>query len=283
MTIEVSNNYAYNAAIMMRPMYSGTIIIVEGDHDKQIFQNFFNKEKCQIIVARKKSCALNAISRLNHKGYTGIIAIVDADFQYLDNEDTEEPNVVITDSHDLYTMIFSSNGLDKIVTYYCDPEQVAKVCTSIKDFLLKKASIIGIFRWLSSTNRKNYRLTFRDLNINDCINKNSLEIIINNLITNVLHESKRTDLNPEMIKREILEIDPNNYDLLDLCQGHDVLKILFIGLKNKFGSKMGKRIDFAQFEIAFRISYERGVFSETRMYQSLQAWETENSKYCFLN
>jgi hypothetical protein len=63
-----------------------SFLIVEGYTDSNLFKRFINKDKCQISVADSKSNALQVLSILDGAGFRGTLAIVDADFDLLEND-----------------------------------------------------------------------------------------------------------------------------------------------------------------------------------------------------
>ena len=68
-------------------------ILVEGDTDKRVYQRFINEETCHLKVALNKDNAIATITILDSSQFTGVLAIVDADFDRLENNLPNSPNI----------------------------------------------------------------------------------------------------------------------------------------------------------------------------------------------
>ncbi|MFC1692342.1 DUF4435 domain-containing protein [Candidatus Latescibacterota bacterium] len=105
-----------NTIRMMRPVFTGTIVVVEGDSDARVYCRFFDDTFCRVIPAHGKNNALIVMASLGKDGFIGILAIIDSDYTKLNEIDLRGPDILVTDTHDLETMIISSKALDNVLS-----------------------------------------------------------------------------------------------------------------------------------------------------------------------
>ncbi|MDJ1179813.1 DUF4435 domain-containing protein [Roseofilum sp. BLCC_M91] len=99
-----------NAIRLKRQTFTGAFLLVEGGSDKKFYQRFTHKN-CEIEVVSGKPSSkqrvIQVLQILENDNFAGILAIVDADFDRLDNLEFSSPNLLRTDTHDLETMLRS--------------------------------------------------------------------------------------------------------------------------------------------------------------------------------
>ncbi|TVQ50985.1 MAG: DUF4435 domain-containing protein, partial [Spirulina sp. DLM2.Bin59] len=85
-----------NAIRMKRSTFVGVFLLVEGSKDKKLYERFFEKSLCQIVViSGKPSSKLKIISVLGileESKFQGVLGIVDADFDHLESSAPITPN-----------------------------------------------------------------------------------------------------------------------------------------------------------------------------------------------
>jgi hypothetical protein len=72
-------------------------LIVEGSTDKRLYQWFMAEDRCRVIDAQSKKNAVEALAILEDEGVSGILAIVDADFQVLEEAQPSSANLLLTE------------------------------------------------------------------------------------------------------------------------------------------------------------------------------------------
>src|SRR5579872_1716274 len=75
-------------------------VFIEGDDDYRIYQHLIAVESCILVPSTGRSNAIGAVQLLRKEGWTGVLALVDRDFDALDGVDVSGPDVVVTDDHD---------------------------------------------------------------------------------------------------------------------------------------------------------------------------------------
>lgn len=263
------------AARMNRMNSSETILLVEGSTDTRVCENFVNLKFCKITYTGKKDKAINALSILEKDGVRGVLAIVDADFWHLDGIKPESfcKNLLVTDTHDIDTMILYSRALDKMLSEYANSNKINKLGKPIREILLQNGLKIGYIRWVSSIN--SLFLDFKELSFNQFIDKRNLKVNCGYLLNELKRNPKNSCLNHKDIKYMIGSL-VSDHDPWQVCQGHDLIKILTIGLKEIFGNHTNENIDYDIVSRNLRLSYDFICFYETNLYVSIIQWEANN-------
>jgi hypothetical protein len=278
-------HYIANTVRMMRPVYSGTIVLVEGDTDARVYRRLVDETHCRVIPGYGKSNVLNALEMLEKTDFKGILAIADSDFWKLNNTKPDSDNLLLTDTHDLETMIISSRALDAVLIEFGSERKIKRTGKRIVDMLLKVALPIGYIRWISSSKQENLSLRFKNLSFDTVIEVQgiTMKTDIGKLISRVKKQSRNATLDEQKMKEILQElIRSNRYDPWHVCRGHDMVHILTFGLRRVFGNRHARSISYEQVDSILRIAYGRAEFSRTKLYVSIEQWEKTNPGYRIL-
>lgn len=273
-----------NNVRMIRTVYHGAILIVEGSTDVRVYENLINKTQCMLVPAYCKDNAIDALNKLERNNFKGVLTIVDTDFWKLDGIQPNTPNLLLTDTHDLETMILSSKALDKLLAEFGSQSRIALLGKSIRAILLEGALSIGFLRWLSSPTKDNLSLRFKNLNFNNFVDIKKLSVNIDYLINEVKTNSQDSTLDNSMIKSKITALMNAGYDPWQVCSGHDMVQLLSIGLMNIFGNHRAMNIiTLEQVDGILRVSYESSFFSSTQLHKAIKNWEITNTGFKVLS
>ena len=83
-------------------------LIVEGSSDSNLFFLITDSSCCRIITAEGKDNVLNAMSIIRSQRYPGVLALVDADFDHLNNSVVASDDVEVDICMNASTTIGSS-------------------------------------------------------------------------------------------------------------------------------------------------------------------------------
>lgn len=274
----LSENDIANTVRMMRTNFGGSIILVEGHSDMRVYRRFFDHNKCRLVLSFGKENALKALLILENDSLKGILAIVDSDFFRIESNKPEDDDLFLTDYHDLESMIISSNVLEDILLEFGNSNDIKNYKFNIQDILYESASYLGFFRWISSKSKENLRLKFKGINFLNFIDKNTLMLDIKKLMKEVINNSNQI-VNKKNIELKILYLKKSNYDLKEVCSGHDLIEILYIGLKYIFGNRKTISLDLDVFDSAIKLSYNYSYFSQSNLFAELEKWEQNNINY----
>lgn len=269
-----------NTVRLTRSLHKGSFLILEGDTDVRVFKRFVDETNCKVIPAHGKDHAIDVLDILEKENFKGLLVIVDADFWHLDGFKPDNVNLLLTDTHDLETMILSaSEVLDKILSEFGSDKKMKLIAKPVINLVLECASPIGFLRWISSPSKDNLNLKFRGLAFESFVDKAKLHININKFIEDVRNHSGDVDINEKAIKNKIKSLKKENLDPWQVCSGHDMVQILAIGLRFVFGNRKSKTLTAEILEGMLRVAYEYSHFRLSRLHQSIKKWEKVNLSF----
>lgn len=273
-----------NTARMTRSRHSGAIMIVEGEIDIRVYQHFVKQGQCILIPAHGKDNAVDALAILEGTKFKGLIVIVDADFWRLEQIQLPSQNLLMTDTHDLETMILFSPALDKILSEFGSAPRILGLGKPLRELLLDRCLPIGYLRWLSSPTKKNLGLRFKKLSFEKFVNEKTLTVDLDKLINEVKQNSGGPKLDQKATKEEVRALLRNKiYDPWQVCCGRDLIQMLAIGLRKVFGNHRGVRITTDVLDGILRLAYEYSLFHLSILYKSIMKWEQANSPFKVLH
>jgi hypothetical protein len=261
-----------NKIRLRREISSSTFLLVEGCSDKVFYERFVDRAVCELEIAVGKIRVINILEILETSNFSGILGIVDADFDRLEVSAHNSPNLLRTDTHDLETMLIDSPALDKVIAEFGSEEKIAKFDRDIRTILVEAGMSIGYLRWISQCDRLN--LTFNDIRFSRFINEKSLQIDELELIKEVKNKSQALSLDNNDIQQRLTKQKSDSHDRLQICCGHDLVEILSLGLRKAIGTMKQADIESDSLERSLRLAYEEVYFQQTQLYSNIQQWES---------
>lgn len=267
-----------NAIRLKRTQLFGSFIIVEGDTDARFYKNFTQQEECRIEIAFNKENAIKVLETLQVETVKGIIAIVDTDFDILEGKETKNPDLFLTDFHDLECLIFVSPALEKVLSEFGSEEKMRNFGKDIRELIFEIGTSIGCLRWISLSDELN--LTFEDIDFGKFVKKDNLTFDLNNFITTVKNKSQRPDLDNLQLASQIKELVSSDYDKRQISCGKDLVEVLTIALQKVLGTKSKENpIDSERINQGLRLAYEFEFFTATELYNNVKEWENRNEPF----
>lgn len=278
--------------------YSGTFLLVEGRSDKLFYQRLVDVQQCEIVVVSAltdadnsdnksgnyggaKNLVLRVLKILEENNTPGILAVVDSDFWQLENYVPNSQNLLVTDTHDLETLIMKSPALEKVIAEFGSEDKIAKFNRDIKETLLAVGMPVGYLRWISL--QDDLGLSFQNLSFNKFLSSNKLTLDETQLIKEVKNKSQKPALDENLIRNKLSNFKKRNDDAWLVCCGHDLVEILSLGLRKTWGSNDSKEVKPELLEKCLRLAWEVSYFYQTELSKSLQKWEENNRPYRVLN
>lgn len=277
-----------------------TIVVVEGDGaDPLIYQGLFNNSNCHIVPASGKKNAISAVSMLKSEGFPGILAIVDDDFDTLNNSKIQHKNIIPTDTHDAECLVINSPALEKFLLHLLPKDKQnfqEYLAKDIRKTIVQLAIPLGYIRWHFST--KDTPVSFSDINFRNFIDIRKRQCSIVSNVREVLSKNGDSSVSEDELVLHVQEkIKNDKSEWWLVCQGHDLVKVLFLLLsatlsvyapKDKFEQK--KYFDSIQPMIEtenkivkyLAMCYEKTEFEKTVMYSRIVDWEKENTPYVIM-
>ena len=269
-----------NQIRLRRSTYSGTFLLVEGGKDKTFYERFVDKLACELVTASGKPSSklrvIDVLKILENSSFQGVLAIVDADFERLENLLYSSPNLLRTDTHDLETMLINSPALDKVVAEFGSEEKIAQFNRDLRAVLIETGISVGYLLWISQSDKLN--LTFDGIVFSKFVNE-QMQIDEIKLIQEVKKKSQAFSLKDEDLQQRLISLKNNSYDPWQVCCGHDLVEILSVGLRKAIGSHNAADIEPNSLERCLRLAYEEVYFSQTHLYVEIRIWESHNQPF----
>lgn len=251
-------------------------LLVEGDTDRRLFMGFVDPHSCCVRASGGWESLMEILDAL--KDDPLVIAILDADFRYLDG--TPAPDkCYLTDFHDIEMMMFASPALEKVLREHGSDEKLAKI-GDVHELVLNAVADLACFRWFNE--KQQYSYTFEGIEFKKFIDKKTLSSNIKSLIraikgaTNANNQKPTTKIkfnidtaSDTQIETEILAIRKQKQDPYQLCNGHDVCAALNLAFTQIIGTMGGTEADT---ETALRLAYEYEFFRQSRLHADIAAW-----------
>ncbi len=277
-----------------------TFVIVEGEIiDPLIYHGLFNNSRCHIVPAFGKKNAVNTIAILEKESFQGVIAIVDDDYDTLNQSRIEAPNIVPTDTHDVECLIIKSPALEKLLLHLLPPDKrnfQDHLAKDVRKHIIELATPLGYIRWhFSATNKQG---DFSEINFVNFIDVKRRQCNINGNVKEVLSKNKDCGVSEDDLLLFIREKIEDGKDVWWLvCQGHDLIRVLAMLLPAELyvyapRDKTEQRRYFESIQPIVEtdknivqhlaMCYEKAEFVKTDMYARIIDWESKNPPYIIM-
>ena len=215
-----------NEIMMLRSRHRGSFLIVEGSSDAKVFNNLVDSSNCKVTPAFSKETVIQVLTELEKRGAKGILAIVDSDFWVLEGKRINQPNLFVTDTHDLETMLLLSPALEKVLGEYIPGDKLSyleKIGTKVRELLLDVGIQIGYLRWLNY--KENLGLNFESLPISQIFDPQSRALDQKQILRaiKVASRSNNISISDDDLFRKIEGLKGSSPDPWHVCQGHDLV------------------------------------------------------------
>lgn len=251
-------------------------IFLEGVSDVRLFRKFFDLDKCKVESIPGGNSKLEECIATLLSSHALIVAIRDADFIRMTNPSYRKNNIILTDFHDIEMTILShSESLNALLTEYTSID--SSDFSKIRNILMNLLSSISLLKLNNDINSR--KLKFESGFI-DLLDFNNMRIDISQYISRILSKSTNATItDKQFLQKEIETTDIQNYDLLQLTNGHDLTKVLASFFNQKHGHKGVSDTDI---ESNLRISFNMDIFKRTSIYKEILNWEQANNTSIFV-
>ena len=257
---------------MLRTVFEGPILVVEGVTDQRLYGKYANEE-CEIIVAHSKDNVRIAVKELNIKRKDDrILGIMDADIDSLLGVVPKAP-LFFTDARDMEMMILLSNSLNDVLWEYGEREKVeifVEKYGEIRQTILESSYPIGLLMYLSYIH--DLCLSFKDLDFQAFIDPVDLRVNVKRMIEEVHGNSRSPNATAKKIRNMIDDELQKEHDPKDVCRGHDAVEILALGLRRTFGGFNARGIKVGELAGALRLAFTFEDFTSTELYKKTKEW-----------
>lgn len=255
-------------------------LIVEGTSDSNVFLLMVESKCCRIIIAEGKDNVLAAMAIVRKKSYPGVMAVVDADFDHVENAVLAFDDVGVTDTHDVETMILSTpvfqkvlarNGFSQLGRREVTAEEFERSAAELLQRLFSVGLRLGYLRWAS--NRHGLKIRFEAFDHSRVVDASTLIIREDRLEDEVLRASTLEAGTWLEIKRRADSLVDAGHDPWQICCGHDLTSLLAIHLSRVTGTPIKRKA----IEADLSLGYGFDQFQRTRLYRTMSEWEQRNA------
>jgi hypothetical protein len=255
------------------------IVLLEGDDDERLFARHFNLTTCQIRVAYGRPRVLAVLDRLHARGVAGVLAIIDADFDRLLGQQQTAVDIVVTDTHDIETMLFQSVALDHVLRELADTNRLGQGAQGVRELILNAAAPLGAARLVCR--KQDWSPLLEEIEHRRFVDIRSLLVDRDALIKEIRARQAKTPpqkrVGIDMEARVDAEL-ASGHSLWDLCQGHDVASIFALALRAAIGSRKDE-LSGEIIERCLRLAFDAAAFCSTALRVAITAWEVANPGY----
>ncbi|MGH8551444.1 MAG: DUF4435 domain-containing protein [Methylococcales bacterium] len=264
---------------MSRQLHKGSFLLVEGLEDLRFWRNRISDSDCEIIRADGKPNVLGAIQKLDSRLFSGALGVVDDDCDSLEGWLSPSSNIVVTDAWDLECMLLRSCALERVLAEFGDPEKIKRFQeqsgVSVRQRLLENGLAFGKLRWLSK--RQDWGLDFgKQLKPERFLDREAWFVDAAGLTADGARLAGISNNELHTLLEALPTVDP-----WYVCQGHDLVEILKLGLQKALGNL---KPSYGRDNIAssLRLAFHAVEFSVTRLYRNICDWEQMNGHYRIL-
>lgn len=265
-------------AIMLRGASPKAVLIVEGASDEKFWARFTDEEACEIVIARGKQNALDAMHLIRGQSVAGVICIVDADFDSFLGKDESAADVVITDDHDLETIMIKSNSFDSVVRELGSRPKIAKIggAARLREIILDPCIMIGKIRLFSLNRAENLRfegLKYRFADIGDW------NPAIESVCREIYNNSGRPGADLTEVTEFLSEFSESSYDPWLIVCGHDLTELLGRALRSIAGNLAARDATTCEMEKHLRLACDSELVKGLRMTEAIREWQRNNAEF----
>ena len=199
----------------------------------------------------------------------------------LKGREWESRNLILTETHDLETMLVRSPALDRVLIEFGSQDKVKGFEVNIRNVLVAAAIPIGCLRLHSQ--RTELKLKFQGLRYTSCIDPQSLTINRRSLVQEVKNRSQRPELSFDDLEREIRTLEQSVQDHWQLCSGDDLVSILVVGLRRLFGATTStNQVNSEVLCRSLRLAYHDDDFANSQLIEDIRGWTRRNPRFRIL-
>jgi len=261
--------------IIQHPNHKDVVIVIEGEDDKKALKKFFNVQAVEFYCTGnclKVKNIMQIVSTDKQLKYC-VIGIKDADFDHINKISHNIANLMITDAHDMETMMLTSKVCECICWETIKEEYPTlsfDAMTSLKNLsYLRYYNDKMIF---SGEDSNKDGISFKKTKICELI-PNNQPVSVEDVLKHVkekgnYNKTSFPDLNT--MNQFIQENPINDGDLVLFTNGHDLVSAIC----NILHSKANKAKDYGKIAIAalIRAYFSKEEFEKTDLYKSIDNW-----------
>jgi hypothetical protein len=178
-------------------------------------------------------------------------------------------------------MLIKSGSLGKVLRELGSPDKIEalekQAGRGVRELLLQAALPVGYLRWVSL--ELGLQMRFRDLNFSRFVDPETLDVGVSELVKTLKDHSQRPEVDSLELVAEAERRASKGHDPWDICNGHDLIQVMSLGLRKALGSQNAASVTTEMIGQNLRLAYERHDFDQSDFYRRAKDWEAENHPY----
>jgi hypothetical protein len=270
-----------------------TIILLEGPSDVTFFSNIIDNERAIAFHTNGKKKLIETLNLLRKRSERGVLGIIDQDYDCYINQNIIDNDIIILETHDIETLIFSSNAGKKFLRTIFPPDKSSYIETFVKKSLKKirnlclQAGAVRLFFYQERIN-----IDYSNIHIQNFFSNNG-NFEISRYVKEIIQKNGDCHLSYEYAIDKISNMDLTKFDVWIICQGHDLIKILHRVIPTILISYTEKstveEITENELRTCKQIAnslmrcYEVSDFNQSKIFREVVNWENNNQPYIVLS
>lgn len=260
--------------VMSRTNFAGTLLLVEGDTDSKFWSPRTDGNRRQIVIAGSKTTVIGAVIRANAQPLTGVLGIVDDDYDSLCGTAVAVQNVLRLDARDLEVLLIRSPALERVMQEDGDAASISALEAAegkpLRQAILDRAILFGKLRWLSKQRGWNFDF-----------DEHLRPFRVGAVATWHIDEAQALAVVAGAVGLSVAQLttELNNLPVADayfVLHGRDTIAVIAMGLR---GVLAGQQHPVERIALMLRLAFDGAMANATQIFQSIRAWELANVPY----
>ena len=256
---------------IQHPNHKEVIIVVEGEDDEKALKNFFNLQTVEFTCASnflKVKDAIQIVSTDNQLKDC-VIGIKDADFDHINQIKNNIANLMITDTHDMETLMLTPRVCRRICL-----ETINREYQNLSSQAMSSLKNLSYLRYyndkmiLNGGNPDKKGINFRGVIIADVASVSVRDVLQHVKAKGNSNKTSFPDLNAMNLFINQNPID--NKDLVLFTNGHDLVHAIQYILHSQ--NQAARAYSDKNIATMIRMSYSKEEFEKTNLYKDIDNW-----------
>ena len=256
---------------IQHPNHKEVIIVVEGEDDEKALKKFFNMKAVEFTCATSCSIVKDVmiIVSTDKQLKDCVIGIKDADFDHIKKVSHEISNLMVTDTHDIETMMLTPRVCRRICL-----ETINREYQNLSSQAMSSLKNLSYLRYyndkmiLNGGNPDKKGINFRGVIIADVASVSVRDVLQHVKAKGNSNKTSFPDLNAMNLFINQNPID--NKDLVLFTNGHDLVHAIQYILHSQ--NQVARAYSDKNIATMIRMSYSKEEFEKTNLYKDIDNW-----------
>lgn len=256
---------------IQHPNHKEVIIVVEGEDDEKALKKFFNMKAVEFTCATSCSIVKDVmiIVSTDKQLKDCVIGIKDADFDHIKKISHEISNLMVTDTHDIETMMLTPRVCRRICL-----ETINREYQNLSSQAMSSLKNLSYLRYyndkmiLNGGNPDKKGINFRGVIIADVASVSVRDVLQHVKAKGNSNKTSFPDLNAMNLFINQNPID--NKDLVLFTNGHDLVHAIQYILHSQ--NQVARAYSDKNIATMIRMSYSKAEFEKTNLYKDIDNW-----------